>query len=95
MEPVSSMYWFSEPCHRYHLKLRGVELHVPARLLSQRSVISPIFPVLMDLREPMGHLWFPKYPERSSGLKEIRISSILVLFVSNCACVSLNDWLIY
>ena len=44
------------------------------------SVISPSFPVLMDLRELMDHLWFPKYPECSSGLKEVRISSIFSTF---------------
>ena len=40
------------------------------------SVISPTFLVLIDLHESMGHLWFPKYPECSSGLREIRISSV-------------------
>ena len=44
------------------------------------SVISPTFPVLMDLRESMNHLWFPKYPECSSGLKETMISSIFSIF---------------
>ena len=52
------------------------------------SVISPTFPVLMDLRESMNHLWFPKYPECSSGLKEIMISSIFSIFCMElCMCV--------
>ena len=58
------------------------------------SVISPTFPILMDLRESMDHLWFPKYPECSNGLKEIRISSI-----SSTFCVQLrmcvDEWLAY
>ena len=44
------------------------------------SVISPTFPVLMDLRESMDRLWFPKYPECSSGLTEVRISSVFSTF---------------
>ena len=44
------------------------------------SVSISTFPVLMDLRESMDHLWFPKYPECSSGLKEIRISYIFSTF---------------
>ena len=58
------------------------------------SVISPTFPILMDLRESMDHLWFPKYPECSSGLKEIRISSIFSTFcVQLRMCV--DEWLAY
>ena len=57
------------------------------------SVISPTFSVLTEWRESMDHLWFPKYPECSSGLKEVPL--FLVIFVCNCACVSMNDWLIY
>ena len=45
----------------------------------------------MDLRESMDHLWFPKYPECSSGLKEIRISSIFSIQLRMCV----DEWLAY
>ena len=50
------------------------------RFVLRISVISPTFLVLMDLHESLDHLWFPKYPECSSGLKEVKISSIFSTF---------------
>ena len=57
-------------------------------------VISPTFPVLMDLRELMDHLRFPKYPECSSGLKEVRISSIFSTFCMQLH-ICVDEWLAY
>ena len=69
---VTNDWCITDNLHHKHIKLcyRDFVLRI--------SVISPTFPVLMDLRESVDHLWFPKYPEYSSGLKEIRISSIFI-----------------